>query len=491
IQGFAVQIRADCRQRGGYDARSISFNQSLFTFNLMDPSIISQYDERNIREYNEDTTVVKMLRGLERLRKIQEPEKNSRQVIYRKNFLSNVISKTVAPFAVHSTVQDQLEYLNEYYVQSSSVGPSSEGADEEAPTVCSVCRMPDKTDHFPTKDGVMCRECLASFMTRQLRMKSFPIEIPILVPPKCSPIELLYAVLPLPVTSLLIEKSFAFFNCLDFPDLRFLSCAHCSASLMMLERCDFNSYSCPCCGYAFCLFVNQNLTGRWTASSSDDGANDGMLNASSRRIPSVRVTTSVSASIARTPFELGEDCSPYDRCYLCWYDFDTEKGEYRHWHGYEKELTPNTHRLMAALGVTMEYCAECGKRSGPHTVQLRRLVDKDFSVLCWEARQERFNKSEDFRRAISKMLPSKKEQCRVENLRKTILFVVENCTAWLYLTKPADCNHLKLEVSRLFRQLLAMQRLATTREIFKKNLAKLEMTFEEVVSMFDQRIKSP
>ncbi|KHJ79718.1 hypothetical protein OESDEN_20627, partial [Oesophagostomum dentatum] len=138
-------------------------------------------------------------------KKIQAPEKDSRQVIYRKNFLSNVISKTVAPFAIHSTVQDQLEYLSEYYVQSSSEGPSSEDADEEAPTVCSVCRMPDKTDHFPTKDGVMCRECLASFMTRQLRMKCFPIEIPIVVPPKCSPIELLYAVLPLPVISLLIK----------------------------------------------------------------------------------------------------------------------------------------------------------------------------------------------------------------------------------------------------------------------------------------------
>ncbi|KHJ90792.1 hypothetical protein OESDEN_09354 [Oesophagostomum dentatum] len=285
---------------------------------------------------------------------------------------------------------------------------------------------------------------------------------------------------------LLFQKSFAFFNCLDFPDLQFLSCAHCSASLMMLERCDFNSYSCPCCGYAFCLFCKsephwpmdceqfKRWSERWDAQCLLEENSLGQDH-------------HVSFCIECEKAFRREDRSPYDRCPYGWYDFDTEKGEYRHWHGYEKELTPNTLRLLAALGVTLEYCAECGKRSGPHTVELRRLVDKDFSVLCWEARHERFNKSEDFMRAISKMLPTKKEQCRVENLRKTILFVVENCTAWLYLTKPAECNHLKLKVSRLFRQLLAIQRsLPTTRDIFAEKLAKLERSLEEIVGMFQQ-----
>ncbi|KHJ93399.1 hypothetical protein OESDEN_06696, partial [Oesophagostomum dentatum] len=285
-------------------------------------------------------------------------------------------------------------------------------------------------------------------------------------------------------------KSFAFFKCLDFPDLRFLSCAHCSASLAILERCDFNSYSCPCCGYAFCLFCKsephwpmdceqfRRWCERWDAQCLFE---ENFLSEDHR----------VSFCLDCERVFTKEDRSPHDHCPYCWLGFDEEEGDDKHWNCYERTPAPKTLRVISALGITIKYCDECGKRFDPHTIQLRRLVNKDFSTLCWEARNERFNKSQDFVKAISKMFSIKKEQNRIDDLRRAVLFVVENCTAWLYLTKPVNCTHLKLEVSRLFRQLLAIQRsLPTTREIFMKQWAELEQALEEVSQIFRQRTES-
>ncbi|KHJ93398.1 hypothetical protein OESDEN_06695 [Oesophagostomum dentatum] len=135
-----------------------------------------------------------------------EPEKNARTFRLSRNFSADVNSTITAPLAIHSTVEDQLAYLNEYYIKDGSEASTAEPSGETSyPTVCSTCRSPEKTDMFASTKGMMCRECVADFMMRQLRLRNFPLEIPVIVPSGASPLELLSAVLPMPVMHFLIK----------------------------------------------------------------------------------------------------------------------------------------------------------------------------------------------------------------------------------------------------------------------------------------------
>ncbi|RCN30417.1 hypothetical protein ANCCAN_23809 [Ancylostoma caninum] len=68
-----------------------------------------------------------------------------------------------------------------------------------------------------------------------------------------------------------------------------------------------------------------------------------------------------------------------------------------------------------------------------------------------------------------------------------ILFLVENCTAWLYLNDCCEHQHLRKAVSHLFRELLAMQ-LATwnTRDQIAFKVRGLEKATNELISLFYQ-----
>ncbi|KHJ79720.1 hypothetical protein OESDEN_20625, partial [Oesophagostomum dentatum] len=193
-----------------------------------------------------------------------------------------------------------------------------------------------------------------------------------------------------------------------------------------------------------------------------------------------------------TPYRVQEDSPLAPRCPRCRYDFDEVALEFRHWHGCKRPLTPQMLKHIAVMGEKIEYCAECGERTAPHTMELRRIIDKHFSTLCAEARRERFKKNEDFMKSMAEIGLTTRERTRMDELRKAVLVLTENCTAWLYLTKPLECNHLKSEVSRLFRQLLAIQRVIPTmvsRDAFIKQMDSLEQAIGDLIVLFRQYLE--
>ncbi|RCN30416.1 hypothetical protein ANCCAN_23808 [Ancylostoma caninum] len=168
----------------------------------------------------------------------EESDKQAnRFAIFGEGFRAGVNSRKIAPLTIRCGHREQLDYLHQFYASE-----SSDSRLEENSTKCYRCRLTNKTDLFLTHNGMMCRECVASFITSQLRLNRFPLEIPIVVDPGISPLELLYGILPLPIVSLLLKKSFAFFKCLDYPYIVFVQCPFCQAPLAVIEKCG-NNYS--------------------------------------------------------------------------------------------------------------------------------------------------------------------------------------------------------------------------------------------------------
>ncbi|CAJ0603585.1 unnamed protein product [Cylicocyclus nassatus] len=93
------------------------------------------------------------------------------------------------------------------------------------------------------------------------------------------------------------------------------------------------------------------------------------------------------------------------------------------------------------------------------TIELHPLLNKNISELCGHARRQRFEKQDrkEFENYVADVFPMRKVQRKLRNTRNLVLFLVENCTAWLYLTKPIG-NSLKVAISDLFFLLLDIQR---------------------------------
>ncbi|EYC16474.1 hypothetical protein Y032_0033g2676 [Ancylostoma ceylanicum] len=423
----------------------------------------------------------------------EESEKQtSRFAIFNEGYKAGANSKIIAPLAMRCNERDQLDYLHQFYAPDISDSNLEACRDEKSYIKCCCCRLTNKTDLFPTHDGMMCRECVASFITSQLRLNQFPVEIPIVTAPGTSPLELLYAILPLPVVSLLLKKSFAFFKCLDYPCMVFVQCPHCLARLAVTETCDVNCCSCTCsvCGCAWCYLCNwephwpmnceqfKRWSERWDTQYLFD--KDYFNSEKELRM----------CCDCETVFEIPVDSTFSFRCpnHRCRWNY-TEDGQYGHWHNYDPPLSPRMWQHIRALAVDMKYCDECGVRT-TGVLKAKRLIRKDVASICVEARNQRFEipNRREFESNASKLFPLKAEQNKVIDLRNTVLYLTENCTAWLYLMGPNEHQHLKKAVSQLYRKLLGMQQEITwaSRDKVVMKVKELEEATTELISMFHQ-----
>ncbi|RCN37791.1 hypothetical protein ANCCAN_16305, partial [Ancylostoma caninum] len=177
------------------------------------------------------------------------------------------------------------------------------------------------------------------------------------------------------------------------------------------------------------------------------------------------------------------------RCPRCsWHYY--EDGAYRHWHGYDIPLTSRMRKHIIALGSYIEYCDECRERI-TRAVPGKRLIRKDFAMLCAEARIQRFSaqKKEEFNKSVAKSFQLKSQQYRTNDLRKTVLLLVENCTAWIYLNMPNDWQHLRATVSQLFQQLLALEwQTSAERDDTTSKVDQLEKATKDLIFMFQEYI---
>ncbi|KHJ82534.1 hypothetical protein OESDEN_17772, partial [Oesophagostomum dentatum] len=166
---------------------------------------------------------------------INAPSKeDSRLRSFPANFKHRVNSTMMTAVAKRCEEYDQMVFVRNQYHSFTS--------EENAPTpvdkgdgLCCCCRSVSKTDLFLSPNGMMCKDCIASNVLHQLRLSQFPIEIPLITPANCSPLDLLYAILPVPLISVLIKNSFSHFYAVCNPDGVFTTCPQCTRSLTIDE----------------------------------------------------------------------------------------------------------------------------------------------------------------------------------------------------------------------------------------------------------------
>ncbi|CAJ0588104.1 unnamed protein product [Cylicocyclus nassatus] len=431
--------------------------------------------------------IIDCLKEMRKICKVSENDDN-RVSWFPECFMSAVNSTWIAPNAIGFSEQEQLKYLNQFYNECCSSQLDSFQASED-PLKCCCCRMSGLDDLFPSFEGMMCKDCVVSSITRQLRTNHYPIEIPITSGGEMSSIEFLYAILPMPVIRLLIRESVAFLKSLDNPDLWMLDCPCCLSPLMLTERYEFNCCSCPECGCAFCYLcysephwpMTCEQFKRWVEKWDTQYIFD--------------KNYSFAEGVVHMCCQCGgifhaSSLPPRCRKYRCWYSYNDD-GTLWHGHGHQYPFPAKIQRHIAAVGEAVTYCEECGTRTGPSTIAAKQIISKSFSSLCTEARNQRFDEhnSRDFKKFVARTLSSQKDRDRVENIRKTILFLTEACTGWLYLVKPSNCTHLQFVISKLFRKFLSVQRRTyITRYEFERDINKLEKETKNLIDLFRQQL---
>ncbi|CAJ0596861.1 unnamed protein product [Cylicocyclus nassatus] len=286
------------------------------------------------------------------------------------------------------------------------------------------------------------------------------------------------------------KKSFTSAN----PRLKIEKCPHCSVTLTIPPVCEYNSCSCSNCGCVFCYLckwephwpMDCEQFKQWSAKWDTH-----YLFESNNVFEGKQVRICCECGRA---FHVDKNFSGPIRCPApdCWWSYD-ENGVHHHYHKYVPASTPKVVAHLAALGEVIKPCPECGRRLEPSTVKARSIIDKNFSSLCSKARKQRFitHKRGDFEKFISEILPTKKEQLAAIDLRKTALFLVGNCTALLYITKPDNCYALRKEVANLLRKLLLIQSRtsAITKGEFITEMNKLRESTGSLIELFRKYIK--
>ncbi|CAJ0599240.1 unnamed protein product [Cylicocyclus nassatus] len=449
------------------------------------------------RDWKYDSLLEDLYDFIMKTRKKEEekPADDSRFVMYPEGFNRDVNTETLAPLAVTFEEQEQIALLSQLYMEDDCDISSFEVVDnlDDSAKCCSVCHISSKKDLFVSVDGLICRDCVKSSIFRQLRFNnSFP-DIPISAPPGSSPIDLLYAAIPAPVMSFLVKKLYAYCNP---SNSRFVKCHHCHAELATSPDCEFSSCTCSNCGCAFCYHCEcephwpmscgeyKRWTDRWDTQyllEKNHIVGDGQMR-----------LCLLCEEVFQVPY--GSDST---RCpgWRCRWEYDDE-GNYSHWHGYKRPINHRVLKHAKALGQKIKYCSECGQHESPHTIKLEGLVNRETAKLIAEAHRQRLEKNgkETFVKYVAKYFSSKKEQRKMNETRNLVLCLVENCTAWLYLMKPANSHELKAQISSLFSQLTDIQcqfvdsqrRIPEEKDVFSKRMAKLEELADDLISVFRQ-----
>ncbi|EYC39847.1 hypothetical protein Y032_0638g965 [Ancylostoma ceylanicum] len=439
----------------------------------------------------------------------------------KEGFMRSVNSERMAAKTFKACEHDQLDFLRSYYTGDDFEIVSIDNAK------CSRCSSPYNSDLFPARDGMICRQCIAAVVIRQLRLNHLPIEIPVITSNETSPIDLLYAVLPLPVMSLFLKVSYSYYYSLLHPDSSLVQCPQCSASLVVTDRSEFNCCMCSSCGCCWCYLCDwephwpltcdefKKWSEKWDIQWNDEPL---WINL----VEPIRTSQSVSLPDPIDKFNLDKGERLLRIQCQCGTTFHAPENT-AHWTTcsntkcqglYDKNgllryscnlFWPFPPRHRKTLHHPDDEFFKYGDRVQPEYLEQKKLINKEYANMCVDARKLRFGEQ---RRSIRRFSEVRKslwitvdkrrefadavvrkfscEQHRVIDLRQTALFLVENCTAWLYLHRSEEGIHfVKKTVLLLFQQFLLFEdQILNSRVGHKEYVEDLEKCVSNVIDLF-------
>ncbi|KAK6745203.1 hypothetical protein RB195_011739 [Necator americanus] len=415
-----------------------------------------------------------------------EKEEENRFDSCKNNFPRKVNSEEMAVVATRCNERDQLEFVRPFYSQDGVEFDKS----VENGAKCSNCNSSNADDLFMSTDGMMCRQCVAAFMIRQLRLNHAPpLCIPLSGSTQSSSIDLLYAVLPLPVMSLIVKKSYLHHFRLMYPQSRLLQCPQCSISLVIKELSEFNCCICSYCGCCWCYLCNcephwpltckqfKEWNKKWETQYLFEKFN---LDVGERLLCIKCCCEGIFYAAENSAH--GTLCSNFNK--KCWRQYDKDglmRPKFDLYWPYTPRFRKEFHKPDE------DEFFKNGTRVHPEYLEPKKLVKKEFAAICAEARSLRFDekKQRNFEEEVCKIFDDEAMQQRAIGIRKTALTLVENCTALLYLHRAENNQHLKRKVSRLFHLYLIFEEaISSHRQDFNAHFANLDKELSDVIISF-------
>ncbi|CAJ0601632.1 unnamed protein product [Cylicocyclus nassatus] len=418
---------------------------------------------------------------------------NCRLITYPEGYRCRVNSKTIAPIAASSFEFEQINLLKKFYDQINTKSDHSI-TDCNSVTVLRCCcyRREGKSDLFYLSKRMMCRQCVSTSIINQLNRKKFPVEIPKFAPSSPCQLEVLYAILPIPTVASLLKESLAFQARPRF-EMRFIICPNCikphefcPMPLATTESCVFNSCSCSKCHYAFCYLcewephwpMSCEQFERWSSKwDTQHVYEDYHIDGEQVRLCCVceEIYTVPKRAIGRS---CPRDCYKHQwRPPFAQLHDHTSDTDYN-W----SSLSIRSYKHLNALGIKIENCKICGHEILPESVEIKPVMNRKVAEICAYARRQRFLQNSDFEKFVMSSVTKNKE--KFKDLRKTVLYLIEFCTGWIYVAKPPNWRHLSLKISNLNNSLQFIeQQLPLPREDFVKQVGKLEEETKNLIKL--------
>ncbi|CAJ0596844.1 unnamed protein product [Cylicocyclus nassatus] len=345
-----------------------------------------------------------LLEFVYKLEKPFPPESSQRFKTYKDNFMLKVNSANFASVATRADVFEQSEFLRPYY---KNYGLES-GLKPKA-----------RLNFILTRDGMICRECVAFTIIHEMRLNRLPFNIPFVADYKSSPLDLLYAVLPLPVMSLLVKTSYEYFQALEDDNVYMTECPKCCTPLT--TNVTNVAVSAQTVTAAFAIDANGNHIGHSVVMISMNGARNGTNNVNFIPFPPVKFCR--KSSFYQVP-EFGPHFTFCRQKYVQSWNGATRQcngcydqnglirpadfGAWPYTPRFRKEYHPNFEKY--------------GNPVQPDYLKQKKLISKRYAEICAEVRRFRFDevRRKEYEDAVRKQFASKAEQLHMIDLRKTV-----------------------------------------------------------------------
>ncbi|XGW05278.1 hypothetical protein V3C99_016004 [Haemonchus contortus] len=371
--------------------------------------------------------ILETVRSL-RLRELEIPKENSRCSENPGYFAPEVNSNALAVKAGRCHEYDKLQFLR----NAESLTDYHKGATQITSSNCSRCSSSTRSELFETRDGMTCRECIASDLIHQLRLNRAPIDIPLLPAENLSNFDLLYGVVPALLITELIKVSYLYYRHLTDPGLFLSQCPRCFVEVAVIPPSEEDTTSCVCpeCKSHWCWLckmephwpMNCDEFKQWIVKWDQHYFVSKHLLLPNEDLLRISCTC---GHILHLPSESAHNTicrcgSRYDKTgMMCWDHV---------WWPYYPRLRKER---------DLEGKPKDGYKVDVERIPCQKLIAKEFADACTEVRNLRFDKKKRLQFEKSAMVPAL-ESSDLANQRITGLVLVENCTAWLYLHRRED-----------------------------------------------------
>ncbi|KHJ79842.1 IBR domain protein [Oesophagostomum dentatum] len=288
--------------------------------------------------------------------------------------------------------------------------------------LCCSCSSSLETDLFSSENGLICKNCAASIVLHQLRLKQFPIRIPLKTSAPICPLDLLYAVLPVPVMSTLIRMSFSHFYPLHNPKAIFTKCPQCETLLVVDSPNDYGTCSCSECYIHFCYrcFAEPHWPmsceefEQWSQKWEEQYPIEKLCLDEDENVLRINCVCGSTFFVAETSAH-GTYC-PNKSCGHRYDKAGLMRSKRDLWFWYTAR---DRQKRIEGRG------GEMGKDGIPivaECISQKRMIRREFASICAEVRNMRYDRSRrrKFKEAVMEIASSREEQIALLDIRVTV-----------------------------------------------------------------------